>query len=217
MKTEKAILVLNGKNFYRKGFKSTLKEKPEFVIAVDGGICHLEGLSVPPVIHIGDMDSAAPESKVPVMDTLIFPADKDRSDFFLALEFAHKKSVGSAIVFASTGGRSDHFISNYDTAVHFASKGMKITFSGEEEDICFLPCIAPDGHDFKFPAGSTVSLFAGSETCRGVTLEGFRYPLKNEVLTRNIPLGLSNICTENSQKIWFGGGVLVIIHNKLKV
>jgi thiamine pyrophosphokinase len=217
MKTEKAILVLNGKNFYRKGFLTALKNKADLVIAVDGGICHLEDLEVPPVIHIGDMDSSAPGVKVFVKDTIIFPADKDRSDFFLALDHAYKNKVGEVYVFAATGGRSDHFISNYETAVYYASKGMKITFSGEEEEICFLPCIAPDGYEFKFPAGSTVSVFAGSDECRGVTLEGFKYGLKNEVLCRNIPLGLSNVCTDKMQSIRFESGVLVLIYNKSKV
>jgi hypothetical protein len=77
------------------------------------------------VIHIGDMDSSAPEIKVPVLDTLIYPKDKDRSDFFLALEFAHMKKVNEVFVFAATGGRNDHFISNYDTNPLVAGKGIE--------------------------------------------------------------------------------------------
>ncbi len=214
MKTEKAILVLNGQGFWGRGFLTALEEKPGFVIAVDGGIGHLEGFSVRPVIHIGDMDSSAPDSKVPVTDTVIFPADKDRSDFFLALDFVNKKNVNDVLIFAASGGRSDHFISNYETAVDFASRGMKITFSGEEEDIFFLPCIAPEGYEFKFPAGSTVSVFAGTDECLGVTLEGFKYGLKNEVLSKNIPLGLSNLAAGESQRINFENGVIVVIFNK---
>jgi len=214
MKTEKAILVLNGQCFWGRGFLAALEDDPGFVIAVDGGIGHLEGFSVRPVIHIGDMDSSAPDSKVPVMDTIIFPADKDRSDFFLALDLVYKNNVKDVLVFAVSGGRGDHFISNYDTAVDFASRGMKITFSGENENIFFLPCIAPDGYEFKFPAGSTVSVFSGTDECHGVTLEGFKYGLENKFLSRNIPLGLSNLTAKESQKINFENGVIVVIFNK---
>ncbi len=214
MRTGKAILVLNGQRFWSEGFSAALEDDPGFVIAVDGGIGHLEGLDVRPVIHIGDMDSSAPDTKVPVMDTIIFPAEKDRSDLFLALEFVYKRNVKEALVFAATGGRSDHFISNYDTAIDFASGGMKIVFSGEDEDIFFLPCISPDGYELKFPAGSTVSVFAGTDECTGVTLEGFKFGLKKEVLTRNIPLGLSNVAVNESQKINFENGVAVVIFNK---
>ena len=214
MKTEKAILVLNGQGFWGRGFLAALEDDPGFVIAVDGGIGHLEGFSLQPVIHIGDMDSSAPDSKVPVMDTIVFPADKDRSDFFLALEFVYKKNVKDVLIFAASGGRYDHFISNYGTAVDFASRGMKIIFSGEDEDIFFLPCIAPEGYEFGFPEGSTVSVFSGTDECHGVTLDGFKYGLKNEVLSRNIPLGLSNLAAGESQKINFENGVIVVIFNK---
>jgi len=214
MKIEKAILVLNGQGFWGRGFLAALEDNPGFVIAVDGGISHLEGFSVPPVIHIGDMDSSVLESKVPVMDTIIFPADKDRSDFFLALDFVSKKNVKDVLVFAASGGRSDHFISNYETAIDFASRGIKIVFSGEYEDIFFLPCIAPDGYEFDFPEGSTVSVFSGTDECHGVTLEGFKYGLKNEVLSRNIPLGLSNLTVKDKQIINFENGVIVVIFNK---
>jgi len=215
MKTEKAILVLNGQSFWGRGFMAALEDDPGFVIAVDGGINYLEGFSVPPVIHIGDMDSSVPDSKVPVTDTIVFPADKDRSDFFLALELVYKKNVKDVLVFAASGGRSDHFISNYETAVDFASRGMKITFSDEDEDIFFLPCIAPESYEFGFPKGSTVSVFAGTDECPGVTLEGFKYGLKNEVLSRNIPLGLSNFTVKDKQIIDFENGVIVVIFNKI--
>lgn len=214
MKTEKVILVLNGQGFWGRGFLAALEDDPGFVIAVDAGIGHLEGIDVPPVIHIGDMDSSKPDSKVPVMDTIIFPSDKDRSDFFLALDLVYKKNVNDVLVFAASGGRSDHFISNYGTAVDFASRGMNITFSGEDEDIFFLPCIAPDGYEFGFPKGSTVSVFAGTDECREVTLEGFKYGLKNKVLSRNIPLGLSNLTVKDKQIINFENGVIVVIFNK---
>ncbi|MFO7810986.1 MAG: hypothetical protein R6V47_06410, partial [Candidatus Delongbacteria bacterium] len=104
--------------------------------------------------------------------------------------------------------------SNYDTAVDFASRGMKITFSSAKEDIFFLPCIAPKGYEFGFPECSTVSVFSGTDECHGVTLDGFKYGLKNQVLSRNIPLGLSNLAVGESQRINFENGVIVVIFNK---
>ncbi len=214
MKTKKAILVLNGKDFCVLEFQIALDKGPEILIAVDGGIHHLENLPVPPLIHIGDMDSSVPDSKVPVKDTVVFPADKDSSDFFLALDFLHKKGVDEVVVFAATGGRSDHFISNYETAVDFASGGMKIVFSGQDEDIFFLPCNSPDGYEFDFPEGSTVSVFAGTDECEGVSLEGFKYPVRNEDLHRNFPRGLSNVVICKKQKIDFEKGVIVVIFSR---
>ncbi len=132
----------------------------------------------------------------------------------VALDLVYKKNVKDVLVFAASGGRGDHFISNYETAVDFASRDMKITFLSENEDIFFLPCIAPDGYEFGFPVGSTVSVFSGTDECHGVTLDGFKYGLKNEVLSRNIPLGLSNLAAGESQRINFENGVIVVIFNK---
>lgn len=216
MKIKPALIILNGNGFIKKDLLMNIT-KDSLIVAVDGGIKYLEGMVVPPVIHIGDMDSSAPDVKVPVKDTLIYPKDKDRSDFFLALGYAQKKKVCEVLVFAATGGRSDHFISNYDTATDFASKGMKIIFSGLKEDIFFLPSIAQDVYKFSFRKGSTVSLFSGSENLDGLTILGFKYPAVNLNLKRSDPVGLSNVCTEKTQMISFKKGVLVLIYNKSKV
>jgi len=216
MKIKPALIILNGNGFSKKDLLMNIT-KDSLIVAVDGGIKYLEGMAVPPVIHIGDMDSSAPEVKVPVLDTLIYPKDKDRSDFFLALEYAQKKKVCEVLVFAATGGRSDHFISNYDTATDFASKGMKIIFSGLKEDIFFLPSIAQDVYEFSFRKGSTVSMFSGSENVDALSISGFKYPALKLDLKRSVPVGLSNVCKDTTQKISYENGVLVLIYNKSKV
>jgi len=217
MKIKSALIILNGKNFCRKGFLSELEQKPDLIIAADGGLKHLEGLPVPPVVHIGDMDSSAPDIDVPVKDTLIFPIDKDHSDFRLALEYAHKKNIAEVTVFAAAGGRQDHFLSNYDSAVYFAGKGMKIIFSGTKEDIHFLPCISPREYEFNFRKGSTVSIFSGTQSVKALTINGFKFPAIGLDLDRLESVGLSNVCTDDLQKIKFNSGVLAVIHNKSKV
>jgi len=216
MKNKPALIILNGKEFNKKEFLNSLSDD-RLVIAADGGIKYLGGLDVPPLIHIGDMDSSVPGSKVPIKDTIIFPAEKNFSDFHLALEYAQKKKVSEVFVFAACGGRSDHFISNYDTAVDFASKGMKIVFSGSNEDIFFLPRALKE-YVFDFKKGSTVSMFSGSESVEDLTVSGFKYPAVKLDLKRSVPVGLSNVCTNiNKQKIRFDNGVLVLIYNKSKV
>ncbi|HAQ60862.1 TPA: hypothetical protein DCR49_02485, partial [Candidatus Delongbacteria bacterium] len=99
MKNKPALIILNGKEFNKKEFLNSLSDD-RLVIAADGGIKYLDGLDVPPLIHIGDMDSSVPGSKVPIKDTIIFPAEKNFSDFHLALEYAQKKKVSEVLVFA---------------------------------------------------------------------------------------------------------------------
>jgi thiamine pyrophosphokinase len=211
MKNKSALIILNGKEFNKKEFLNSFSDN-SLIIAVDGGIRHLEEFDVPPVIHIGDMDSSVPGSKVPVKDTEIFPSDKNFSDFHLALEYAQKKKVSEVLVFAATGGRSDHFLSNYETAVSFTEKGLKITFIGRSENIFFICC----SEKFNFPKNSTVSVFSGTALTESVTLKGFKYSLINAVLYRNTPLGLSNVTVSDSQSVSLKNGVLTIVFNKKK-
>jgi len=209
MKNKPALIILNGKDFDKKEFLNSFSDN-SLIIAVDGGIRQLEGLDIPPAVHIGDMDSSAPEVKVPVMDTLIYPKDKDRSDFFLALEFAHKKKVSEVLVYAASGGRVDHFMSNYETAVSFAEKGLKITFIGKSENIYFIGC----SEKFRFPKNTTVSIFSGTEVTEKVMLKGFRYETSGVDLYRNTPLGLSNVTISEAQSVHFKKGVLTVILNR---
>jgi thiamine pyrophosphokinase len=212
MKNNSALIILNGKEFNKKEFLNSLS-KDKLIIAVDGGIRHLEGLDIPPVIHIGDMDSSRPDTSVPVKDTLIFPAQKDNSDFHLALEYALKKKINCIFVFAAAGGRSDHFLSNYESAVRFAEKGLKITFTGKSEDIYFIN----KSEEFSFPVNSTVSTFSCTEITENVILKGFLYKTSGVDLYRNTPLGLSNKAVSEKQSVNFRKGILAVFLNRNKV
>ena len=211
MKNKPALIILNGKEFNKKEFLNSLSDD-RLVIAADGGIKYLDGLDVPPLIHIGDMDSSVPGSKVPIKDTIIFPAEKNFSDFHLALEYAQKKKVSEVLVFAAAGGRSDHFLSNYETAVNFAEKGLKITFIGLYENIYFIV----SSEKFSFPINSTVSVFSCTEIAENVSLKGFKYPLMSGELKRNTPIGLSNVTISDTQSVSLKSGILAVVFNKKK-
>jgi len=212
MKNNSALIILNGKEFNKKEFLNSLS-KDKLIVAVDGGIRHLEGLDIPPVIHIGDMDSSCPDTSVPVKDTLIYPEDKDRSDFELALDYALEHDIRTITVFAATGGRSDHFLSNYESAVRFAEKGLKITFTGKSENIYFIN----KSEEFSFPVYSTVSVFSCTEITENVILKGFLYKTSGVDLYRNTPLGLSNKAVSEKQSVNFRKGILAVFLNRNKV
>lgn len=80
-------------------------KKASKIIAVDGGLNHLEALGVKPHIILGDLDSykgSAPK------EALILPKIKDFSDMEAALEFVGDERT---YIFGATGGRLDHFLS----------------------------------------------------------------------------------------------------------
>jgi len=246
MENKTAILVLNGKEFDSESFEKIYKDK--FLIAVDGGINHIYKYfpKIKVDLHIGDMDSCDSKAleNLNIEKTIKFPVEKDYSDYDLALEEAHILGYNNFIVFAAFAGRRDHFISNYETSIYFASKGLnkqsKNLFSIlhkdvvtdidppeiEEETIpcCFSPIILIGKNEnmyflnsstkFKFNPETKLSLFAGTEKVKHLSIKGFKYKLMDSELFRNHPLGLSNRAVDEKQLIEFTKGVLVVIENK---
>jgi thiamine pyrophosphokinase len=247
MENKTAILVLNGKEFDSRSFKEIYKD--QFLIAVDGGINHIFN-NFPETrinLHIGDMDSCDTKAleNLTIEKTIKFPVEKVYSDYDLALEEAHILGYNNFIVFGAFGGRRDHFISNYETSIYFASKGLnkqsKNLFSIlhksksstdidtpeiKEETIpcCFSPIILIGKNEnmyflntstkFKFKPETKLSLFAGTEKVKHLSIKGFKYKLMDSELSRNHPLGLSNRAVDEKQLIEFTKGVLVVIENK---
>jgi thiamine pyrophosphokinase len=211
--TGSAAIVLNGTGFCLGDFLELCKKNCT-VVAVDGGISHLKGTGVIIDIHIGDMDSCPDDcGQFTVSEELSYPQDKDLSDFELSLKWCSDNGITDVSVFAAAGGRADHFLSNYETAVRFCKDGMDLQFLGRNENIYFLN----RPRDFNFPAGSTVSVFSGTQSSDGVSLDGFKYGLKDFCLKKAHPLGLSNTACSYSQKISFKSGVLAVILNRKDV
>jgi thiamine pyrophosphokinase len=58
--------------------------------------------------------------------------------------------------------------------------------------------------------GTIVSIYALQETARGITLEGFKYPLTNAVLSITQCLGLSNVVENVPATIKVKEGILLV-------
>ncbi len=212
MTKKSAVILLNGPDFNSTEFNEMISENI-FLIAADGGIGHISGTGIPVDVHAGDFDSSGPESGIQVREKISFPRDKDISDFSICLDIALERGIDDIKVFGAFGGRSDHFISNYDTAVRFAEKGVRITFVGNTENIYFISSPAK----FYFPAGSTVSVYSGTEKVSNIKLKGFKYKVEKHELYRLTPVGLSNVVTEKDQHVSLDAGVLAVFFNKTKI
>lgn len=59
-----------------------------------------------------------------------------------------------------------------------------------------------------------VSLLPLTTQAEGVTLEGFKYPLKEYCMTSDNSLGVSNEITEETARITVKKGILIMIESK---
>jgi thiamine pyrophosphokinase len=182
------------------------------VIAADGGAGQALRLGVVPNWVVGDMDSLAQADRE-MLDGLgavfcVYPPEKDDTDTQLALRLAHKEGADEIAVWGGTGDRIDHTLSSLFSAAGFAEQGIAIRFEHPRVTV-YLVCgrLVVPGHE-----GDTVSLITLGNRAEGVSLDGFRYPLREAVLDYRRPYTVSNVIVEPNPCVRVTSGVLAVIH-----
>jgi thiamine pyrophosphokinase len=183
------------------------------VWAVDSGAGSCRRSGVSPHAVIGDMDSAAGEDLAWARSLgaaeRLFSSDKDLTDFQLALglweEDERCGDTDSLIVSGCFGGRFDHLLSAVNTfSPNGASSGEDGWRKGRARK---RRCMIDDMEGIFFLCGGeavelnfrrkplSISLLPFADECRGVHIEGVRWPLEGAALGRNFPWAVSNeIC-----------------------
>lgn len=185
------------------------KETDDIIIAVDGGVNYLESSGFVPDIIIGDFDSLG---SVPEGNNVIrLKPEKDVTDMFAAIETGVSHGFNEFEIFGATGGRLDHTLANIQLAASLAQKGIKHLIHGDGYRI-----VALENGEVAFDESNSgyISVFAHSDVCSGVSIEGLKYELKDASLTNNFTLGVSNEFTGKKSKISVKNGTLVIIYTK---
>ena len=111
----RAILFANGE-VDPYGFLEKLITDKDFLVAVDGGLRHLEALGLPPDVLIGDLDSVTPAQIERLIasqtEVIKFPIEKDETDLELALVEVVKRGVEEIVIIGGLGGRIDQTLAN---------------------------------------------------------------------------------------------------------
>ncbi len=152
----------------------------DLLIAVDGGLETCLRLGLRADWWVGDADSwvfsrsELLESAQAVVD---LPRNKDRSDFYFAVQSALWRKVTHLYAFGVTGGRADHHLAVLQDLAHFSGKGfLHVSAHGTDGDYFFLSERISQWKQL-MKAGRLISLFALSESVTGVTVRGVRFPL----------------------------------------
>ncbi|MFP3322138.1 thiamine diphosphokinase [Planococcus sp. SIMBA_160] len=185
-------------------------------IGVDAGVMTLLGLGIEPVEAVGDFDSVTDEeyekirSAFPSLERS--PSEKDESDTELALKKAMDYKPETVIVTGVTGGRLDHYLAALHIVFAYQRSFPHVDFMvlNKQNRIRFME---PGTHHLEADREFTyVSFYPFSEEVSGFTIEGFKYPVKDE----RIPFGstrfTSNELTEDGT-IAFTGGHLIVIES----
>lgn len=195
----------------------------DVTIAVDAGVGACMSLLLRPELLVGDFDTFGKEQILKYqretgvsMD--IHKAEKDETDTELALRDALLMGCTEADVLGATGGRLDHEISNIHLMAQGKKRGLKVNIFDRKNKISLLDSEFEKRTEFFKDSlyGTYVSFLPLTETVRGITLTGFKYPLfeKDISILENPSLCVSNEVVEERAEITFRQGLLICVESR---
>ena len=201
--------IVGAGDFAVNAFNVRRPQEGDFVVAADGGYDSLNSLGtlkIEPDLIVGDFDSL---ESIPTGGGIIrYPAKKNQTDMFLAVEEGLARGYKVFFIFGGTGGRLDHTVGNFQVLSYIALKGSLGFLIGEAENVTLIKNCALH---FTSEAKGTISVFSHGGVARGVSLTGLRYTLSSAKLTPHFPLGVSNEFIGFASEIFVDKGELLII------
>jgi len=201
------VVIANGKT-PKSGLLNKLVSQADIIVAADGGsnICHKNGI-VPDYI-VGDLDSIKQKTKSFFKEAeIVHCPDQNETDLLKTLKFCEALKPEKVIVTAITGKRFDQSISNI-----FILQSANFEFEVRFYDDYGITSIISKEKILELPLGQTISLFS-FKPVYGITLEGFKYPLKNQDFPDGLN-GVSNEIVKSPAKVFIRKGSLItyILH-----
>ncbi|GEN55738.1 thiamine diphosphokinase [Halolactibacillus alkaliphilus] len=166
-------------------------------------------------LAIGDFDSVSEdileEIKQEAKSVIVYPSDKDDSDLELAIKAVDLKAGDQMVFYGVTGGRLDHAWVNVGLLKRLAMQGFQVKMVDAHHKVSFY---LPGHYTLYRQSEDYLSLLPLTAKVTGVSLTGFKYPLKHAVLTEGSSLSLSNQLIEPYGSISFQSGILMVISAK---
>lgn len=195
---------LTGKELLKPTTSDTL------VLSADGGYLNAIKLGLLPNICIGDFDTLKTTID-PTCTVLTYPTDKDDTDTMLCVKYALSKGCDSIYIYGALGGRFDHTIANVQTLEYITNSGA-VGYLVDSQNIVTMQGISsrvyPKLDDFNYCSILSVSSSAV------VTSTGLKYPLSSTTLTRDFPLGVSNVILGTEASITVHSGLVLVTYSK---
>jgi thiamine pyrophosphokinase len=181
-------------------------DQKHFIIAADGGLTYLEKQGISPDLTIGDFDSLG---YVPQNGSILqHPPEKDDTDMVLAIREGQQRGYNTFVLYGGLGGRLDHTYANLQALCYLANCGAVGYLLGDGTAVTAIK-----QREIRFGAeeNGMLSVFCAGSCARGITLQGFKYPLEHGVFTAEIPLGVSNEFLGIPSRIAVSDGTLLVM------
>lgn len=186
---------------------ASLINMDDYIICADGGYINAKNMGLSPNLILGDFDSSPVPNEL-TYNVKRFSSDKDQTDLQLAMLEGFSLGYNNFLILGATGGRLDHTYGNLQLLA-YADKHDSFALICDEKNKAFI--VSNKTIAIKREAGKYVSIFAYGGNANGVTLEGFKYEVKNEMFSPNNPIGVSNEIIDFGARITVEKGSLLII------
>jgi thiamine pyrophosphokinase len=186
-------------------------------VGVDRGVFHLLQRNIKPMIAFGDFDSVTPEEltfiESQVKELKRFKPEKDETDTQLALNWALGQKPEIIRLFGGTGGRLDHLFANVQLLIDPLIKGNPTNiFLIDQQN--HLTVKGPGKYTIaKKRAEKYISFVPVTINVTNLTLEGFKFPLKDRHISLGSTLCISNELIDDYGTFSFSEGILIVIRS----
>lgn len=188
------------------------------LIAADKGMEFFMQAGILPDLVVGDFDSLSEEGKKYIIENGSLKVkrlkpEKDDSDTQSAVSHAVLEGAKNILILGATGSRLDHLMANIELLALGKELGVQISIMDANNYICLVRSGTVLKKKGQF--GRFVSFFPLGGEVQGLTLEGFKYPLKDYCLrVRDSGLTVSNEIKEDTAEVTFDSGTLMMIMSR---
>jgi len=157
-------------------------EAGDLCIAADAGLKNAQTLGIRVAVVVGDFDSLGARPRVDDdVEVITVPAEKDETDTELALSIALERGADLVHIIGGLDGRLDHTLANLALLDRLESSGIHATIEDGQNRVRYLKSTSTLLARTKY---RYVSLIPIDPICKGVEIDGCKYPLKNARLSR---------------------------------
>ncbi|MGJ7910638.1 thiamine diphosphokinase [Neobacillus sp. LXY-1] len=186
-------------------------------VGVDRGVFHLLNRGIHPKLAFGDFDSVSKQELTYIENNVgemqRFKPEKNETDLELALNWAMNQHPKIIRIFGATGGRLDHLLANVQLMIHsLREQSNTEIYLIDRYNIAYLK--EPGTHNIKkMDSAKYISFVPLTLAVSDLTLEGFKYPLKNRYITLGSTLCISNELISDYGTFSFSEGILIVIRS----
>ncbi len=185
-------------------------EKEDFCIAADSGYKTARALGVKIDLVIGDFDSLGAVSIPDGIERIDLPSEKDCTDTQAAVQVALERGCTEIYVIGGIGTRIDHVLSNVGILEGLYEGGVHANISNGKNRIRY---IKNDNVLIGRSAYKYLSVIALDPVCKGVSVEGCKYKMKNQRLERKVQYAVSNEIEGNLALVTVKKGAVLVIES----